>query len=312
MTLKEISDIFKTRLKLESLKRKTPELTLDEKIIAYYISEAQQDIQMILKVLQSSTNLTLNSSTYYALPSNFGEHITVYSSTTKLDEISFSEYLQSPSGNYYAIIAQNGGYSLYTNLQTGTLTVYYYVDTRHYQPSLSSSQSWGDFNGIVYTGSLMLPDRYSKAVILYMLAQIYDEFYVLYNNELQNLRLSRVFSITPYFPYSLGGFDEDVTTSGDIVVGTSVPSAVVKTLRFRFTDTGGAVIMSDSGWTSTPTIVNDLTEVTVNSADGEFSYVHLDATGVEVTYSITASVITITPNPTSGYGTVEILIEIYI
>ena len=155
-----------------------------------------------------------------------------------------------------------------------------------------------------------------------MLSQIFPDYLALYEKELKSLRESRQFSDTDTLKYNLGGLEDEVIESGTsttIVTTTSTISALdepVKRIRFRADDTGGYTVEFASGWEVTPTIVNVVTEppsIVVTSANSEFTnYIEVRINNEDFGWTQTgATVITITPDPTAGWGEVEVIINIY-
>jgi hypothetical protein len=200
------------------------------------------------------------------------------------------------------------------------LTLFYYPDFRYYQPSVSSSQDWGTFSGIVFSGKLMLPDRYDMAILYYMLSQVIPDYYQMYEKEIFSLKGSRVASFDDGFSYHFGGVDNNVPliTTGinaTTTTSSSVPTDTAdKKIRFRVSDTGGdATVEYEDGWTTTPTIVNNTTTVVITSADAEFTnFVHVESNQEGFGWEQTgATSITVTPYPTTGWGDVEIIIEVW-
>jgi hypothetical protein len=297
--------------------------TIGDAEISFYISAAQQDIQRRLSVVESSTDITLDSlSNLYALPATFGKHKHAYVGDTLLEEISIVEAeRRSLSGDYGAWFAiKVSGHSpyVYCPMSSGTLTVIYYPDLNYYQPSLGASQTWGSFNGVVYSGNLILPDRYDMAILYNMLSQIFPDHLALYEKELRSLRESRQFSSSDTFRYSMGGLDDSTSIDTTVQVGTSSVNVSSldepsKRLRFIADDLGAYTTQLDYGWSTTPTIVNNVSSIVVSSADSEFtSFVRVSPNNMDFTWSQAGSaIITIYPDPTSGWGEVEIIVEIF-
>lgn len=329
MTIKEIRDLFSAQYSLQCQIRKTQKIEIADKMLSFFISAAQQDIQRRLSVVESSTDITLGTtSNLYALPMTFGKQKHAYVGDTPLQEkpIVWAEQanLSGDIGYWYAIKIQGHTPYLYCPITSGTLTIVYYPDLSYYQPSLSSSQVWGTFDGVTYSGYLLLPNRYSMAILYHMLSQVFPDYLVMYEKELKSLRESRQFSDTGTLGYNLGGVEEDVTertvsysttTSTDSVISSL--DEPVKRIRFRADDTGGYTIEFASGWEATPTITNSIASdpptIVVSSANSEFTnYIEVRINNEDFGYSQTgATTITITPDPTSGWGEIEVIINIY-
>jgi hypothetical protein len=290
--------------------------------IAWYISAAQQDIQRRLSVVESSTNITLGSTTnLYALPATFGKQKHAYIGTYKLEELPIKEAEQreidGDEGYWYAIKISGHIPYIYCPITSGTLTIVYYPDLSYYQPSLSSSQVWGSFSGAAYSGNPILPNRYSQGLIYNMLSQIFPDYLALYEKELKSLRESRQFSDRDYLTYNLGGLEED-RESGDSSSTTTTTTVTslddaVKRIRIRVDDTGVATVAFSTGWTTTPTIVNNISTIVVSSADSEFvNWVQPAVNNHDFGWTQTgATTLTFSASPVSGWGEAEIIINVY-
>lgn len=323
MTLKEIRDVFLVRYKRLSQQRQQPFDHIGDAEIALYLSVAQQDIQRRLSVVETSTDITLDSiSNLYALPITFGKQKHAYAGQTILQEISIKEAEQATlggnSGAWYAIKVTGHSAYVFCPMTSGTLTVVYYPDLNYYQPSLGASQTWGSFNGVVYSGNAILPDRYDMAIIYHMLSNIFPDHLALYEKELKSLRESRQFSDTDTLKYTLGGIDDSVSVDLSITTSTSITSVssldeAAKRLRFTADDLGNYEIKAEYGWSSTPTIVNNVSSIVLTSAGHEFTnFVRVSPSNLDFAWSQAGSAqITITPDPTTGWGEVEIIIDIY-
>ena len=288
--------------------------------IAFYISSAQQDIQRRLSVVESSTDITLGTtSNLYALPSTFGNVKHAYIGNVPLNEkpIVWAEKMATSesSGDWFAIKVSGHTPYVFCPVQSGTLTVVYYPDLNYYQPSLSATQTWGNFNGVVYSGNAILPDRYNMAIIYNMLSQIFPDYLSIYEKELKSLRESRQFSVEDTLNYNLGGIEEDVPV-GSNTASTSVSVTALDTpskrLRLRADDTGGYTIEYSYGWSSEPTIVNNISTVVISSADSEFTnFVMIRVNNSLFGWTQTSSAITLNASPTSSWGEIEVIIEIF-
>lgn len=332
MTINELRDIFIVKQKLECLKRKTDFFDIENKVLAFMISDAQQDIQRRLSVVESSDTITLGSTSIdylsantYTLPSNFGKPKHAYIGANLLEEkdlVWLERFIQSGNSGYYYAIKPAGHTSyIICPIGSGTLTIQYYPDLGFYQPSLSASQTWGNFNGLVYSGNLLLPDRYNNAILYKMLSHLFDDYLGLYEKEIKSLRELRLFSSDYKLGYNVGGIDEDILSGGGEYAGTSTVVSSLdepeKKIRFTATDAGTYDIQYISGWTATPSIsVNigsDPNSIVITSGDSEFTaFVHVNMSNGDFGWSQTGStIITINPDPTTLWGEVEIIIEIY-
>ena len=225
MTILEIRDVFLMRYRRISKQLGQVIDHIGDAELSFYISAAQQDIQRRLSVVESSTDITLDSlSNLYALPATFGKQKHAYVGNISLEEISIVEAekrsLTGDNGAWYAIKVTGHFAYVYCPMTSGTLTVVYYPDLNYYQPSLGASQTWGSFNGVVYSGNLMLPDRYDMAIFYNMLSQIFPDHLALYEKELRSLRESRQFSGSDTLKYTMGGLDDSTSIDTTVEAGT--------------------------------------------------------------------------------------------
>ena len=323
MTIQEIRDLFNAQYHLQAQLRKIEPVIIPDKLTASFISQAQQDIQRRLLVVETYTTLSLNTTSdyVYSLPTNFGKHKHAFIGDTLLTERP-ERYIREQiaignTGDWYGIYQSGNTQRLITPHTTGTLTLFYYPDFHYYQPSLSSSQDWGIFNGVAFTGDLMLPDRYDMAVLYFMLSQVLPDYWALYEKEIKSLKGSRISSVDDSLGYELGGVNEatiisatTASSSATVIAATDSPD---KKLRVRVSDTGAdATVEYSDGWTTDPTTVNNVTSIVITSADNEFTnFIHVDINNEDFSYSMSAGTITITPKPTTGWGDVEIIVEVW-
>ena len=321
MTLTEIRDTFLMRYQRVSKQLGQKVDIINDSEIAFYISAAQQDIQRRLSVVETSVDITLADVTnLYALPATFGKQKHAYIDDVILEEkpITWLEKMVvgDSSGDYYGIKISGHTPYVHCDNTSGTLTVVYYPDLSYYQPSLSSSQTWGEFSGAVYTGNPILPNRYSMAIIYNMMSQIFPDYLALYEKELKSLRESRQFSDTDTMGYVLGGIGEDEpigSTSSTSSTTVSSLDTVDKKIRIRADDEGDSSVEFSEGWDSTPSVVNNTSTIVITSSDSEFTnYVRPKCNNNDFYWTQTGSTtITFYASPTSDWGAVEIIIEIY-
>ena len=86
-----------------------------------------------------------------------------------------------------------------------------------------------------------------------------------------------------------------------------------KRLRFTADDLGTYEVQAEYGWSTTPTIVNNVSSIVLTSAGHEFTnFTRFSPNNLDFTWSQPgSSQIIIYPDPTSGWGEVEIIIEIF-
>lgn len=196
MLISELNNQFIVRCKIENAKRGLNYFDIGIKEVAFLISEAQQDIQKRLDVIIGTYAIvTVSGIKLYSCPEDFGKlkFGMIGDNPIEID----SEYNlltnRSISGNVARMATYIAGNSpqilVYpTPTSEETLNIYYSVDTKYYQPSNPADQLWGGFGGETFIGKLLLPDKYNKAVLLYLLSQLYDDFKMKYEEEILSLK----------------------------------------------------------------------------------------------------------------------------
>ena len=315
MTLNEIRDDYVRSLKREFRKRGQPEPDIIDKSVAMDMSEAFQDIQRRLSVVQGYTTLTLEADkNVYNLPSNFGKIKKVMFSNLELKEVDFDEFIGyvdgegKPTSFTMYVSGNTQQIALYPKPeQAYTLYVYYYLDLGYYSPSGDSQQDWGNFDGSVFYGKPKLPERYNKAVKCYMLGLEFPDWEERYERELSSLKQSRVFSMPPR-TYKMGGYSTpkgqaDMTvlsSSTTTTASTGVSSDAIPDKFYYFSYdylTETVTKIDSSGWTADPTASASGGVITITSSESEFSANSLLITpnNTMTAFSNNASTATITP-----------------
>jgi len=320
MTLQEIRDNFQARLKVELWKRQMPDPPaelMSDKMTAFYISQAQQDIQRRHSILQSSTSITLVSGTSaYSLPTDFGKVRTVISIDSGgdldgvLEKISLQELRESETatGTPRKFAISEGATSQIVVYPTpsgsGTLTFYYYTSPNYYQHSGVASQDWGSYP---FSGSLKLPAKYSLAVIYSMLSNIFPDFMNLYEKEVGSLRESQ---LTPRsLNYHFGGFTSTKASVTNLTSSEEDETVAMFTKEARFhlvegseptrtyMNGYGSVTATASGDTVTISSESEFsTSVHVELNIEDFAWSYIDEDSIEV-YTET------------GFGEIDIIIQ---
>jgi hypothetical protein len=249
MLLSELTSMFLTRYELECRKRKETALILNDGEMAFFLSDAQQDIQRRLKVLKGYTDITLvPNMDSYALPTNFGQSILALIDQTKLRKSNTILENAATIGQpcEYVIVQGQIPHILLSPTPDNSyvLRLYYYLDTLYYRPSLSFQQDWGTFNGIAYTGSALLPDKYSMAIIYKMLSMMIDSFEAKYESELQRLRGGLVEDLEDTMRYNFGGIEEPsiariITGITNSFTATSPSASATPQLLFTIINANG-------------------------------------------------------------------------
>ena len=322
MTLQEIRDAFEARYKVECFKRNVKQLELDDKLIALFMSEAQQDIQRRHRVVRTSSSVTITSGSG-TLPSNFGRIIAVKYDDDFLEQKPYQELLDyqlttSDSDALVYAIDQTGATATILVYPTGvtSVTVYYYPEYLYYQPSGDTSQEWGSFSGTAFSGSLNIPVRYAMAVQYYMLSQLFDDIERKYEREMGSLRESQLINRPKELKYNIGGFTKktDVAT-GTSSSTTSTSGAVYQkshVLRVNTSTDTITQVQSSKGWTGgiSQAMASDVVTVTSTSADFVEGLLFVDCT-TDYSWVIDSTTqIRVTLYPPAG--TTSVGIEIYV
>lgn len=263
MLIQEISSAFLTRYKRISFQRDLKVQQLNKAEIALMISEAQQDIQKRLDVIIGSSGITLYSGySAYNLPNDFGKLKFAMIGNLEVDIVSDYTLLttQPSTGNPIKCAVYNDGnipklvvYPVPT--ETTTLYIYYSVDTNYYQPTQPNPQNWGSFNGTEFSGKLLLPDKYDRAVNLFMLAQFFDDYELKYRDEILSLRGNQAAGQPLKTDYHFGTPKKSTPLSGftSIAASTYLPGTT-SVLQFLIAQSG----------TNAPVIVNTFVNDFIN------------------------------------------------
>ena len=189
MNVQEVRDLFVAEYKIECSKRGIPQIDINDKIIASWISRAQQDLGDRLNLLLTYQDVSLVATsvfTAYPLNSNFGQIERAEIQGQKLDIVNADEIdttsttLQQGLPAKVAVYNNSAGtYYLITDplpSQAYTLRVWYKINTLYYAPSDSAGQNWGTFDGVSFTGDLKIPEKYIEGILLWMKSQWFAEF----------------------------------------------------------------------------------------------------------------------------------------
>lgn len=317
MTLGEIRDDYVRSLQREFWKIGKDTPRINDKTIAMDMSEAFQEIQRRHSVLQGYNTITTSSgNNVYNLPSDFGKMKKVMYSDLELEEMTFNELITKENATTYPT-----HYAMYTSGNTQqivlyptpndayTVYLYYYLDLGFYSPSGDTNQNWGNFDGAVFSGTPKLPERYNKAVKSYMLGLYFPEWEQRYEREMLSLRESRVSSL-PKLKYKMGGYTPSkelksmtLLSSSSTTAASGTSSDAIPDKFYYFTwdyATETITKVDSSGWTTELTTGYAGGDITITSADSEFSTTKCLVTPSHTmtTWSILAGAVTITP-PTS-------------
>ena len=151
---------------------------------------------------------------------------------------------------------------------------------------------------------------------LFSIKMSVPDFKADYEKEIRSLRGSRVSSNEEALGYEFGGVSDVTTVSLTTTSATASPTSDVpdKSIRFRVSDNGGdATKEASGGWTTDPTLANNTSTLVITSSSGEFSnYLQVTINNKNFAYSLSGSVLTITTSPSSGWGSVEIILRVWI
>jgi len=302
MTAQEVYNNFLREFNREFFKldKKVPRLEIKD--VAMDISEAQQELQRDLWIVEKSHPISLTpNNNAYALPSDFGKQKGVVINGTPLQEVTsqkiYDSNSQSGDTGWYAIVGNSQLLIYPTPTSNSTAYLYYYPDFGFYSPSGISAQTWGTFDGDSFTGNLMLPDRYNRAISLYILSKWFDSFIPKYEAEKVRLRSARQVSLPDSTEYNLG-WDTQRKFSGVDVV-TTVQKEYGKRYKFTMTEGNQPVTVSSDGFTADSITISETGGViTIASSLNEFvrpgTFVKLEPSDMGYTIATDGSEITIT------------------
>ena len=194
----------------------------------------------------------------------------------------------------------------------------YYPDTGFYQPSGSSDQDWGTFDGSSFDGSILLPNKYLKAVLYYMLGKWISDYEIRYEREIQSLRFSGL--QMPTRRYKIGGLSNPNYTVGsannaatdEVAVDTVTKGTADRILTFYIADTDSTGTQQyRRGFSNDITITMSSYSITVTSASSQFTNYTLVSVSPPMNYTQTGNN-TITIEGYSGFGNAIVRIESWI
>lgn len=214
MTLSEIKDLILAEYRFESQKRGVKSMKIGDRMLAAFLSEAQQDLVSRLQPLTTFEDITLSNGTaeYAFTATNFGMPIRAEISGDKLKLVSINDIITTgtiPSGTptRVAVYASANVYKVRvspTPTAAGTLKMWYHPDTLWYAPSESASQDWGSFSGTVFSGDMKVPDKFLSAIKYFVLGKFYDEIMIKYEKEVSKLKSTKGDTVREAFAYNFG------------------------------------------------------------------------------------------------------------
>lgn len=188
-TIKEFRDLFVAEYMFECQKRGISRIEMPDGLIAAWMAEAQQNINIRLKPIQKYQDVAiLTGATDYALNTDFGKPIKAYLGDadgvigdTEISLENAGDLLRTDiTGNKVAIFwdPTNSVYYLRTSptpTENYYIRVWYYADTLWYSPSGSVAQGWGIFDGSTFSGNFMIPDKYQMLVKYYLMGKAFSD-----------------------------------------------------------------------------------------------------------------------------------------
>lgn len=218
MTTQELRDIFVAEYMFECQKRKAERIEMPDGLIAAWLAEAQQEINLRLKPIKTYQDVAIVSGiTDYALNANFGK-VDVAKlgdsdgtiGDTEIDFVSISELKSDRNTNKCAAIYWDADNSLYylrlapTPTEAYYIRIFYYADTLFYSPSDSAAQPWGTFDGVTFTGNMKVPNKYQSAIKFYMMSKCFNDFENKFEKQISLLRAnnSNTFNAKPDYSWN--------------------------------------------------------------------------------------------------------------
>lgn len=142
-----------------------------------------------------------------------------------------------------------------------------------------STQDWGTFNGNKFTGNLLLPERYTEAVVLGMLSKIFPDLRNDYEFELKTLKGGKQDLTQISLEYNLGGIKpshyQDMEGITDIPEQPITPSKII---YFEIASAETTATPEVSGYTGTITVTRDGDgNILIKSTTADFNnYTYID------------------------------------
>jgi len=213
MTIQEILDGFTAEYKLACQMEGTPQITFQVSLLASWVSEAQQQIIDSVAFLESTTTITPVVGTYaYNLPADFMQsklvtcNQIIYHPTT-MEEIMKNRNDGITDSILYAITQSSTGFQInFVASPAGTVNLTYLATPGLYSPAATPPQGWGNYDEHgVFTGNLLIGDRFVPAIKYYMLSKCFVRFERKFQEEIKRLRGRGSKSSPSAFVYNFGG-----------------------------------------------------------------------------------------------------------
>jgi len=203
MTRQEIIDIFNAHYLLECSKRQIKNLELKYTLLNLWIDEAIIDIQDKLKLYKDLVTISLTGAQSYALSLNGSFNKVTFKDIdapndiecVPIEEINLDTTDTGEPTAYALKTGSDGVQYIYFNTKPTTGTVYIW---QYSYPVLAINST--------VTSTIAFPDKYLKTIYYYMLSKIFNDFYQLYNNEINSLKSRNQNSTITKPRYKFGGF----------------------------------------------------------------------------------------------------------
>jgi hypothetical protein len=214
MTLDEVRNLIIAEYKFEAQKRGVKPLVVRNRMLAAFLSEAQQDIASRVQPLTTYEDVTLVADTaeYAFTATNFGTPIRAEIDGDAIDLESINNLpttgtAASGTTTRVAIFATANVYKVRVYPTPGaaaTLRIWFHPDTLWYAPSGTTAQDWGSFDGSTFTGDMKVPDKFLGAIKYFVLGKFFDDIMVKYEREVSKLKSTRGDSKQNKLEYSFG------------------------------------------------------------------------------------------------------------
>ena len=217
MTVKEFRDLFVAEYTYECQKRKVSRIEMPDGLIAAWLAEAQQQINIRLKPIKKYQDVEIIAgATDFTLNTDFGKPIKAYLGDsegtigdTEVDLVDTLDLSDNEASGNQAAIFWDPTNSIYyirvapTPISTFYIRVWYYADTLWYSPSGSVSQDWGIFDGSTFSGNFMIPDKFQMLIKHYLLGKAFNDFSE-YEKNLSILRVNNAntMKLKPEYKYN--------------------------------------------------------------------------------------------------------------
>lgn len=152
-----------------------------------------------------------------------------------------------------------------------------------------STQDWGTFTGNKFIGNLLLPERYTEAILLGMLSKIFTDLKAEYEFELKSLKGTKQDLTQMSLSYNLGGLKTSYYQNLEgVTVNPSEPITPSKKVYFEIAYVDSTATVQNSGYAGTITVSRDVDgNVLVTSTNSDFNnYTYIDINNDMCNYAL--------------------------